>query len=193
MTVSSLQGTDYPEIREEVIKLCKQFPGDLLAQARPRDGLSVRVREGARRCRLPRRPDSRGIRGFRPAAIRVGGNPRGDSACRLQRCGLPCTDVHHGRIAAARQRGAKAEIPAGNCERRVAPAGVRRDRAHERYRYRSAEDGRRAPGGADTSSTARRSGRAGPNTPTSCCCWRGPRPGKRCRAASMAFPYSSWT
>ncbi len=28
MTVSSLQGTDYPEIREEVIKLCKQFPGD---------------------------------------------------------------------------------------------------------------------------------------------------------------------
>lgn len=28
MTQSSLQGTDYPEIREEVIKLCKQYPGE---------------------------------------------------------------------------------------------------------------------------------------------------------------------
>ena len=28
MTPSSLQGTDYPEIREEVIKLCKQYPGE---------------------------------------------------------------------------------------------------------------------------------------------------------------------
>ena len=28
MSPKSLQGTDYPEIREEVIKLCKQFPGE---------------------------------------------------------------------------------------------------------------------------------------------------------------------
>ena len=28
MPAASLQGTDYPEIREEVIKLCKQFPGE---------------------------------------------------------------------------------------------------------------------------------------------------------------------
>ena len=28
MTLASLQGTDYPEIREEVVKLCKQFPGE---------------------------------------------------------------------------------------------------------------------------------------------------------------------
>ena len=28
MTPTSLQGTDYPEIREEVIKLCKQYPGE---------------------------------------------------------------------------------------------------------------------------------------------------------------------
>ena len=28
MTPTSLQGTDYPEIREEVVKLCKQYPGE---------------------------------------------------------------------------------------------------------------------------------------------------------------------
>ena len=28
MTATSLQGTDFPEIREEVIKLCKQYPGE---------------------------------------------------------------------------------------------------------------------------------------------------------------------
>ena len=28
MSPKSLQGTDYPEIREEVIKLCKQYPGE---------------------------------------------------------------------------------------------------------------------------------------------------------------------
>ena len=32
MSPTSLQGTDYPEIREEVIKLCKQFPGEYWRQ-----------------------------------------------------------------------------------------------------------------------------------------------------------------
>ena len=127
---------------------CRQalrpVPRRILAQARPRDGLSLRLRRRADRGRLSLGADPRGIWRRRSETVGRGRDPRGDPARRLQWRRLPCPDVHHGHAAAARQRRAEGKMAAEGRHRRIAAAGVRRHRADQRHRHLVAEDLRQA-------------------------------------------------
>ena len=124
----------------------RQIPRRLLARARPRARLSEGIRRGAYRGRLSRRVDPGRLWRQRPDYRRRRRNP-GRSACRRrQRRRLSRPDVHHGNDPAARQRRAEAELPAENRQRRIAPAGLRRDRADLRHRHASLTHHRAARG-----------------------------------------------
>ena len=134
------------EIRDGVRHVCERVPQRVLGEARPRERLSDRVRRCADRGRLPRRADPGGVRRRRAAAVGRLRHPRDHPRDGLQRGRLPRADVHHGHGAAARQRRAEAEVPAGHRLGRAAPAGVRRHRAHHRLRHHPAQDARRQEG-----------------------------------------------
>ena len=132
---------NYAEIREEVAKLCQEFPGAYWREARPRARLSHRIRRRADRGRLARRADPGGIRRLRPAAC-----PRRPRS--LRRCSAPaataapatrrCTSWARccGMAVAAQKR----HYLPKHRQRRTAAAGVRRHRADQRHRHHLDQD-----------------------------------------------------
>ena len=145
----------------------RAISGRVLAGARPGADVPDRIRAGAHRHRIPLHPRSRGIRRQRAPDFRRRGGAGGNSPRRLQRRRLPRPDVHHGHGPAPWQRCTKAALAAGNCDRRAAVAGIRRDRADKRQQHAGAphhggEEGqlalrRQRPEGLDVT---------GPSTPT---------------------------
>ncbi len=127
----------HPRRRRQTVR---PVPRRILAQARSRDGLSVRLCRGADQGRLSLGADSGRIWRRRPENLRGHRDPRGDPPRRLQRRRLPRPDVHHGHRAAARQRRAEGKVPAEDRQRRIAAAGVRRHRADQRHRHHVAQN-----------------------------------------------------
>src|SRR5690349_9807248 len=89
----------------------------ILAQARPRNGLPLRLRQRAHGSRLPLGADPRGIWRRGPEVVGSDRDFGGDPSQRLQRRRLPRPDVHHGHGAATRQQGAKGKMAAADRER----------------------------------------------------------------------------
>ena len=137
-------GEDYPEIREAVQRICAGYPGEYWRGLEDERAYPTEFVKRADRGRLSGRPHPRRVRGLRNAASRCGRNPGGHPRDRLLGRRLPRPDVHHGRAAAARQRGAEGPLPSEDRERSAAPAGIRRDRARQRHGHHEPEDPRRA-------------------------------------------------
>ena len=125
-------------------KTLRPVPRRILAQARPRDGLPLRLRQCADRGRLSLGADPGRIWRRGPEAFGGDRDPGRDPSQRLQCRRLPRPDVHHGHGAAARQRRAEGKMAAADRKRQIAPAGLRRHRAHQRHRHVVAEDGGKA-------------------------------------------------
>ena len=145
-TVSIPLDPGWGEIRDGVRHICERFPNEYWVKLDHDGAYPDRVRRRADRGRLPRRADPGGVRRRRSAAVGRLRHPGDHPRDRLQRRGLPRPDVHHGHGAAARQRGAEAEVPAGHRLRRAQAAGLRRHRAHHRLRHHPAQDPRRQEG-----------------------------------------------
>ncbi len=137
-------GEDYPELRDSVRRICAQYPGTYWSgledkEAYPTEFVNELTQAGFLGALIPEEYGGSGL----PLARRRG-DPGGDQRLRLRRQPGPRADVHHGHAAAARQRGAEAQIPAGDRRRPHPPAGVRRHRTDHRLRHHAVED----PGGA---------------------------------------------
>ena len=139
-------GEDYPELRQSVRKICERYPGEYWRKLEDEQAYPTAIHRGIDRGRVSRLADPRGIWRLGPAAARRRGDPRRDQRLRLHREPGPRPDVHHGHPAAARQRRAEGALPAEDRLRRIAAAGVRRDRAHHRLRHDQAQDPRGARG-----------------------------------------------
>ena len=122
-------------MREAVRALCARFPDpywrDLDARREYPEGVRARHDGG----RLAGRAHSAGVRRTRLRPPGGGGDPAGGQLERRLRRSRARPDVHHGRAAAARLRGAESALAARHRLRRAAAAGVRRHRAERRHRY----------------------------------------------------------
>ena len=127
--------SDHSEIRDAVARLCADFPRRILAQARPRDGLSDGVRDGADRKRLPLGADPRGVWRRRPHALGGGRHHGGNPAPGLQRRRLPCPDVCDGHRTAPRYGRPETALPPEDRLGRTQASGLRRHRADQRHRH----------------------------------------------------------
>ena len=144
------------------------FPNDYWLKLDHEDAYPAEFVDCAHRGRLSRRPHPGRVRRRRAAAVgraapswRLSTSPAAmPRACHAQMYTM-------GTGAAARQRRAEAQVPAGHRRRHAAPAGVRRHRADHRLRYHPAQDARRQDKATTaTSSTARRCGRPACCSPT---------------------------
>ena len=158
-------GEDYPELRESVRKICERYPGAYWRkledeQAYPTEFVEELTQGGFLASLIPEEYGGSGLP-LRAAAVIL----EEINALGLHRQPGPCADVHHGHAAAARQRGAEAALSARDRLGRIAPAGVRRDRADDRLRHDQAQDARGAQRQSTTSSTARRCGPRARGTP----------------------------
>ena len=136
----------WDEIREGVRRICERFPNDYWVKldhesAYPTEFVDALTEAGYLGALIPEEYGGAGLPLSAGCAILETIHESG-----LQRGGLPRADVHHGHGAAARQRGAEAEVPAGHRLGRAAPAGVRRHRADHRLRHHPAQDARRQEG-----------------------------------------------
>ena len=124
----------------------RSLPQRVLGQARPRGRLSDRIRHRPHGGRLSLRAHSRRVRRLGAAHQCCLRSARDHPRQPVQRGRLPRADVHHGHGAAARQRGAEAEVPAGHRQRGTQAAGVRRHRADHGLRHHPAQDAGRQEG-----------------------------------------------
>ena len=144
--VSFELGEDYPELRDAVRRICAKYPGAYWRDLEDRSAYPTEFVADLTDGRISRGADPAGVRRRGPADPRRGRDPRRDQHRGLHGDAVPRADVHHGHAAAARQRRAEAALSAGHRARRVAPAGLRRDRADHRLRHHQAEDPRREEG-----------------------------------------------
>ena len=159
-------GEDYSEIREACGAICADFPGEYWREldereAYPEEFVNALTEQGYLAVLIPEEYGGAGLP-LRAAGVIL----EECHAARLLRRGLPRADVHHGLAAAPRQPGAEGGVPAADRERRAAPAGLRRDRAHHRHRHHEAEDARRPRRRPLPRDRARRSGPRARCTPT---------------------------
>ena len=89
------------QIREEIKKVCKEFPDAYWREIDSKKAYPGRLRAQTFRSRLARGVDSRGIRRHRPRHHRSEHHPRRDQSLRRRRHRLPRADVHHGHAACA--------------------------------------------------------------------------------------------
>ena len=156
----------YPEIRDAVRKLCEQFPGEYWRRldreaAYPSEFVEALTEAGFLAALIPEAYGGAGLPLSAAAAIleevqRAGCN---GAACHAQMYIMGAL-LRHGSEAQK-----QAWLPQDRA-RRGPPAGVRRDRAHERHRYHLDQDLRASARATTTSSTARRSGPRGWRIPT---------------------------
>ena len=157
---------NYAEIREEVAKLCQEFPGAYWQKldrehAYPSEFVEALTKAGYLAALIPEEYGGRGLPLSAAAAIleemqRAGCN---GGACHAQMYIMGAL-LRHG-IAEQKRR----YLPQHRV-RRTAAAGVRRHRADHRHRHHLDQDHRRAATATTTSSTARRSGSRAPSIPT---------------------------
>ena len=156
--VSIELGSDYSDIRESVRRICADYPGTYWRdlderQAYPEAFVDALTEAGYLAALIPEEYGGSGLP-LRAAAVIL--EEIHAAGCNRRR--LPCADVHHGHAAAARQRGAEAQVPARDRQRRAAAAGLRRHRADHRLRHHAARRRARCATATTTSSTGRRSG-----------------------------------
>ena len=137
---------NFPELREAVAALCKQFDSAYWQADRREARLPREVRRGADQGRLDVGADPRGVRRLGPLAHRGDGDHGGSDALGRQRRLLPRPDVQHEHAAAPRLCSAEKAIPAEDRHRRAAPAGDGRHRARRRHRHHQDQDRRREEG-----------------------------------------------
>src|SRR6516164_72875 len=118
----------------------------ILAQIGGGAGLSDRIYRRTEPERISRLVDPRGIWRLGTAAAGRSRDPRGDQRFGLHREPRSRPDVHHGHPVAARQRGAEAALSAKDRVGRIAPAGIRGDRAdhrlgHDKLKTRAVKQG----------------------------------------------------
>ena len=136
----TFERSDYPEIREAVVRLCAQFPGEYWRELDRENRYPSEFVNALTEAGYLVGADPGGIRRLGAAAVGGRRDPRGGPARRLQRRRLPRPDVHDGHGAPARLAGAEAEVPARDRRRAPAAPGLRRHRADLRHRHDGAED-----------------------------------------------------
>ncbi len=112
--VSVVLGEDFTELRNAVRQICKGFPGEYWRKLDDRSGYPTEFVAALTEAGFLGSADPGGIWRLRPAAARRGRDPGRDQRRWLQRQPGACADVHHGHGAAAWQRGAEAQLSAGD-------------------------------------------------------------------------------
>ena len=179
---ATAQTLDYPEIREAVVRLCEDFPGEYW-RALDREGrypdefVRALTENGYLAVLIPEEYGGAGLPLSAAAAIleemqRAGCN---GAACHAQMYTMG-TVLRHG--SEAQKRRYLPEIAAG--ELRLQAFGVTEPTS--RHGHHGPADHGQARGRPYVVA-ARRSGPRAPSTPTSCCCSRAPRRAIRSRSA----------
>ncbi len=99
------------------------------------------------------------------------------SGCNGGAC--PCPDVHHGHDPPARLGRAEGALSAEDRIRRIAPAGLRRHRTHQRHRHHAHQHLCQARGRQIRRQRPEDLDHPAPSIPISWCCWCAPRRARR--------------
>ena len=167
MSKRSAEPDEFADIRDSVRALCAKFPGEYWRaldreRAYPTEFVAALTKAGYLAALIPEEYGGSGLAISAAAAIleEIHASGCNGAACHAQMYTMG-TILRHGSAAQ------KQQLSAQDRQRRIAAAGLRRDRADLGHRHAVACAPRRgAKATTTTSSTARRSGPRAPSIPT---------------------------